>query len=70
MKTMPATCVAGIFTMGFLRGDSRYQGALFLVSLDESVPQDHVCRVIDAFVGLLDCVQLGFRKAQPVTTGL
>jgi len=69
MKTMPATQVAGIFIMGFVRGDSRDQGALFPVSLDELVPQDHVCRVIDAFVGSLDFVQLGFSKAQPATTG-
>ena len=46
--------------MGFMRGESRDQGALFPVSLDELVPEDHVCRVIDAFVGSLDLVQLGF----------
>jgi len=61
--------VAGIFIMGFVRGDSRDQGALFPVSLDELVPEDHVCRVIDAFVGSLDLVQLGFSEAQPATTG-
>jgi len=66
---MPATQVAGIFIMGFMRGDSRDQGALFPVSLDELVPQDHFCRVIDAFVGSLDLAQLGFSKAQPATTG-
>jgi transposase len=66
---MPATQVAGIFIMGFVRGDSRDQGALFPVSLDELVPEDHVCRVLDAFVGSLDLLQLGFSKAQPATTG-
>ena len=55
--------------MGFVRGDSRDQGALFPVSLDELVPQDHLCRVLDAFVGSLDVVQLGFSKAQPAATG-
>jgi transposase len=55
--------------MGSVCGDSRDQGALFPVSLDELVPEDHVCRVIDAFVGSLDLVQLGFSKAQPATTG-
>jgi len=69
MKTMPATQVAGIFIMGFVRGDSQHQGALFPVVLDELVPADHVCRVIDAFVGSLDLVPLGFRKAQPAATG-
>ena len=70
MRKIPATQVAGIFIMGFVRGDSRDQGALFPVSLDELVPQDHVCRVIDAFVGSLDFVQSGFSKAQPATTGM
>ena len=69
MKTMPATQVAGIFIMGFVRGDSRDQGALFPVSLDQLVPADHVCRVIDAVVVSLDLVQLGFSKAQPAPTG-
>ena len=55
--------------MGFMRGDSRDQGALFPVSLDELVPEDHLCRVIDAFVGSLDLVALAFSKAQPAATG-
>lgn len=66
---MPATQVAGIFLMGFMRGESRDQGALFPVSLDELVPQDHVCRVIDAFVGSLELGRLGFRRAEPAGTG-
>jgi len=68
MKKMPATQVAGIFVMGFVRGESRDQGSLFPVSLDELVPDDHVCRVIDAFVGSLDLVRLGFRRAEPAAT--
>jgi transposase len=55
--------------MGFVRGDSRDQGALFPISLDELVPEDHVCRVIDAFVGSLDLGILGFSKALPAATG-
>jgi transposase len=69
MKTMPATQVAGIVIMGFVRGDSRDQGALFPVALDELVPADHVCRVIDAFVGSLDLVTLGFSRSEPAATG-
>ncbi len=69
MKTMPATQVAGIFIMRFVRGDSRDQGTLFPVSLDELVPMDHVCRVIDAFVESLDLAELGFGKARPAGTG-
>jgi transposase len=55
--------------MGFVRGTSRDQGSLFPVSLDELVPEDHVCRVIDAFVGSLDLVRLGFCRAEPAATG-
>jgi transposase len=69
MKRMPATPVAGIFVMGFVRGESRDQGLLFPVSLDELMPEDHVCRVIDAFVGSLDLVQIGFSRAEPAATG-
>ena len=50
--------------MGFVRGDSRDQGALFPVSLDELVPEDHVCRVIDAFVESFDLAELD--SARPV----
>ena len=69
MKRMPATQVAGIFIMGFVHGESRDQGSLFPVSLDELVPEDHVCRVIDAFVGSLDLLRLGFSRAEPAATG-
>jgi transposase len=69
MKTMPATQVAGIVIMSFVRGESRDQGALFPVSLDDLVPEAHLCRVIDAFVESLDLVQLGFGKSQPAATG-
>lgn len=69
MKTMPVAQVTGIVFMGHVRGDSRDQGALFPVTLDEVLPPDHVCRVIDAFVGQLDLAGLGFGKAIPAATG-
>lgn len=55
--------------MGHVRGESRDQGALFPVSLDELIRADHLCRVIDAFVARLDLGQLGFAKASPAATG-
>ena len=55
--------------MGHVRGESRDQGALFPVSLDELIPADHLCRVIDAFVARLDPGRLGFAKASPAATG-
>jgi len=55
--------------MGFVTGRSRDQGSLFPVVLDDLVPQEHVVRVIDAFVRRLDLVGLGFGKAEPAATG-
>jgi len=36
--------------MGYVQGQSRDQGSLFPVSLDELIGAEHVCRVIAAFV--------------------
>lgn len=55
--------------MGYVGGQSRGQGALFPVVLDDLVPEHHPVRVIDAFVAGLDLGQLGFAKAQPAATG-
>ena len=66
---MPATQVAGIVFMGFVRGEDRSQATLFPLSLDELVPADHVCRVIEAFVARLPMATLGFAKARPKGTG-
>ena len=42
---------------------------LFPVTWGELVPQDHVCRVIDAFVNSLDMAGLGFERAEAAETG-
>jgi len=55
--------------MGFIQGEGRSQGTLFPVVLDDLVPGDHVCRVIDAFVGRLDMNELGFERSAPAETG-
>jgi transposase len=55
--------------MGFVRGEDRQQNALFPVSLEEMVPLDHACRVIDAFVRHLPLAALGFGRATPKATG-
>lgn len=55
--------------MGFVQGEGRTQGTLFPVSLDELIPADHICRVIDAFVGRLDVAALGFERAAAAETG-
>jgi hypothetical protein len=55
--------------MGFIQGEGRTQGTLFPVILDELIPQDHICRVIDAFVDRLDMAGLEFERAEPGETG-
>jgi transposase len=55
--------------MGYIQGEGRDQGTLFPVVLDDFVPADHVCRVIDAFVDKLIMSELGFERAQAAETG-
>ena len=55
--------------MGYVKGEARSQSSLFPVSLDDLVPDDHVCRVIEAFVVRLDLPGLGFSKAVTKATG-
>ena len=55
--------------MGFIQGEGRTQGTLFPITLDELIPQEHVCRVIDAFVDRLDMAGFGFERAEPSDTG-
>jgi len=55
--------------MDFIQGEERTQGTLFPATLEELIPQDHVCRVIDAFVDGLDMAGLGFEHADPAETG-
>lgn len=55
--------------MGYIQGEARGQQTLFPVALDDLIPADHVCRVIDAFVGRLDFGALGFVRAEAAETG-
>jgi transposase len=55
--------------MAYIQGEGRNQGTLFPVMLDDLVPSDHMCRVIDAFVDRLDMKKLGFERAEPADTG-
>lgn len=55
--------------MAYIQGVGRTQGTLFPVTLEELIPADHVCRVIDAFVGRLDMDRLGFVRAEAAETG-
>ena len=55
--------------MGYIEGEGRNQGTLFPVVLDDFVPADHMCRVIDAFVNMLVMPDLGFERARAAETG-
>src|SRR6202162_5580561 len=55
--------------MAYSRGEAREQVTMFPVTLDELIPEDHVCRVIKAFVGRLEMAKLGFVRAEPAETG-
>ncbi len=67
---MPRKFISGALSfMGFITGQSRDQGSMFPVVLDDLVPGEHLVRVIDAFVTGLDLVGLGFGKAEPAATG-
>jgi len=55
--------------MGYIQGEGRSQGTPFPVMLDDFVPADHVCRVIDAFVNKLGMSELGFERAKAAETG-
>jgi transposase len=55
--------------MSYIQGVGRKQGALFPVTLEELIPEDHVCRVIDAFVERLAMEELRFVRAEAAETG-
>lgn len=55
--------------MGYIRGESREQTTMFPVTLDELIPADHLCRVIEAFAARLNLGGLGFVRAEPAETG-
>ncbi len=55
--------------MGYIQGEARDQGTLFPVALDDFIPADHMCRVIDAFVEALTMSDLGFGRTQSAKTG-
>jgi transposase len=55
--------------MAYIRGEAREQVTMFPVTLEELLPADHLCRVIEAFVDRLAMAQLGFVRAEPAETG-
>jgi transposase len=60
---------ARAFFLAYIQGESRGQHTLFPSTLDELIPGDHICRVIEAFVAQLKLDELGFVRAEPAETG-
>src|SRR6266571_8809769 len=59
----------GHFFMAYIRGEAREQTTMFPATLDELIPVDHMCRVMEAFVGRLNMAKLGFVRSEPAETG-
>src|SRR5947207_14059672 len=59
----------GHFFMAYIRGEAREQTTMYSTTLDEMIPVDHMCRVMEAFVGRLNMAKLGFVRAEPAETG-
>ena len=55
--------------MAYIRGEAREQVTMFPVTLDELIPGDHLCRVIEGFVNRLAITELGFVRSEPADTG-
>jgi transposase len=53
----------------FIEGENRYQSTLFPERLDDYIAEDNAVRVVDAFVGKLDLLRLGFDGVIPESTG-
>lgn len=54
--------------MAYVRGEARKEMTMFPVTLDELIPEDHICRLSKRLVGRLDMAQLGFVPAEPAET--
>ena len=59
----------GIFLWALCRVRTGLKERCFQSALEELIPDDHVCRVIDAFVDRLDMAALGFERSEPAETG-
>ena len=53
----------------FVEEQDRHQAVLLPECLDDFIGQDNPVRVIDAFVGELDLLKLGFESAKAAATG-
>src|SRR6185295_8791214 len=55
--------------MGYIKSSNRHQQTLFPSTIDEYVEGSNPVRVIDAFTGMLDFKELGFKRGEAAETG-
>ena len=55
--------------MAYIAGAARQQVSMFPETLDEFIPADHLCRVIEALVNRLEMGKLGFVRSEAAETG-
>jgi transposase len=55
--------------MAYKIGVDKKQATLFPITLDQYIPENHICRIILAFIMLLDMVSLGFKYSELKKTG-
>lgn len=55
--------------MPYIQGEPREQLTFTPMCLDDYIEADRICRVISAYVGRLDMAALGFKYAEPASTG-
>lgn len=53
----------------FVEGQDRNQVTLLPECLDDYIAEDNTVRIVDAFIGELDMIALGFEGANPAATG-
>jgi len=56
-----------VIDLAYISGVDRNQAAI--ISLDQYVDENNICRVIDAFVNSIDFKEMGFKYSQPKDTG-
>jgi transposase/ssDNA-binding Zn-finger/Zn-ribbon topoisomerase 1 len=61
--------IMGRCQMRYKAGVDRKQQALLPATLDDYIPEDHICRVIDAFTRQVDIASLGFKYSECKKTG-
>lgn len=55
--------------MAYIAGEAGKQVTMFPETLDEFIPEHHLCRVMEALVNRLEMGKLGYVRRAPAETG-